>query len=116
MGMLPASGPREASVGGGPASSDNDRSALLAIGVLFIDPCVSRTQAHIQRRIRFPTEYLLDEGVVAVPSGNPARSVEVVGAAEPNAGDPFDLVDERVDRHELARPEVDRRRDQLVTV
>src|SRR5438309_153081 len=97
-------------------SSHDDPEAALATMVLIPDPLMGLTQAAFERRVRLPAELLLDERVIAVATGDPARGAEIVTSDELHAGDRLHFADELVDGHELAGSEVDRRCDQVVAV
>src|SRR5205823_8275677 len=61
--------------------------------------------------IRRPAQVLADLRVVAIPTRDAARRIELVPPVERNPGDVLGYVDELVDRHQLRTAEVDRLQD-----
>src|SRR5437762_14226338 len=94
----------------------HDPLAPFAVEVLFPDPVVSHGEALVEKRRGLPPEHRFDQRVVAVAPRHALRRTDVVFPREGDAGNLFDLADQLVDRHQLIRPEIDRRRDEMIAM
>lgn len=75
---------------------------------LAVNPTVGFLDPHLELRVRFPSKNRLDQRVVRVPAVAPLGRVQLLGSLELDAGDLLDDVNQLVDRHQLARCDVDR--------
>jgi len=79
-------------------------------------PRVGPGQAGAERQRRLPAQHLPDERVVAVAPGHAARRIEIVLALQRYLADLLGQADQGIDRNQLARPQIDRRRDQFIAM
>ena len=88
----------DAAAGVGPGAS---LTFVGLAGDLVVDPLVGLLQAVPQPGVGFPTEDLLDQGVIAVSAVHALGGAQVVVALQFDAADLLGDVDELVDRHAL---------------
>src|ERR1700704_5992071 len=71
-----------------------------------VDPLVRWLESRFERDRRLPAEQCFDPRVVAVPPSYALGRVELIDAPKLDACDPFDDIDELIDRDELAAADV----------
>src|ERR1700722_11102374 len=90
--------------------------AGFAIGELLFDPFVRGLEAFADRNAGFPAKDLLDEGVIAVASGDALRRAEIVSPLQFHAGDFLRDTDQIIDRNQFAAAKIDGSGNQFVRV
>ena len=74
---------------------------------MLVDPGVGFGHAVTEFDGWFPSKVLINEGIIAVATGDPFGSVEIIFSLQFNAGDVFHDIDQLVDGDEFAAAEVE---------
>src|SRR5882724_11438537 len=90
--------------------------SLLASLVLAFDPFVRLAETLLEGGVRFPSENLLDKGIVAVASSHSAWSTQIIFSPELHAGYLFHLRHEFIDGYQLTGSKIDRGGGQVIAV